>query len=148
MVTEKRGRIAAFLRGQQVRYLLVAGTTSVFYLALVAGGLALSLHYLVAILIAQSITIVSAFPFYRTFVFESRSSVWLDFVRFLTVWLSGMVAGLVATPLLVELLGWHPLLAQIVAIVVVSVLSYLSHRYFSFRAARSPHAEGTSHDVP
>lgn len=118
---------------QQVRYLLVAGTTSLIYLGLVAGGLALGWHYMIAIAVAQAITIAGAFPAYRTLVFASRGSWRTDLVRFLSVWSSGMVAGFVATPLLVEIFGMAPLLAQVVAIVVVAVGSYLGHRYFSFR---------------
>lgn len=118
---------------QQVRYLLVAGTTSLVYLGLVAGGLALGWHYMLAILVAQVITIAGAFPAYRTLVFASRGSWRTDLLRFLSVWSSGMVAGFVATPLLVEVFGMPPLLAQVVAIVVVAVGSYLGHRFFSFR---------------
>lgn len=118
---------------QQVRYLLVAGTTSLGYLGLVAAGLALGWHYMIAIAVAQAITIACAFPAYRTLVFASRGPWRTDFARFLSVWSSGMVAGFVATPLLVEVLGMPPLLAQVVAIVVVAVGSYLGHRYFSFR---------------
>ncbi|WP_431473297.1 hypothetical protein [Ornithinimicrobium sp. W1665] len=38
-----------------------------------------------------------------------------------------------ATPALVELAGIAPLPAQVVAIAVVAVGSYLGHRYVSFR---------------
>lgn len=123
---------------QSWRYLLVAGVTALSYLGLVALGLAAGLHYFIAILIAQAITIVCAFPFYRRFVFESRSGLWPDFVRFLTVWTAGAVSGIVATPLLVELLGWHPLVAQVVAIGVISIGSFLSHRFFTFTTKGSP----------
>ncbi len=130
-------RIAAILRREEVRYLLVAGTTAVFYLALVSiFFLWLGLHYFVAILIAQAITILSAFPFYRRFVFHSHSAIWGDFVRFLSVWLSGMVAGLVLTPFLVEILSWNPLIAQVFAIGLISVVSFLGHRFFSFGRSR------------
>ncbi|WP_187976154.1 GtrA family protein [Mycetocola sp. JXN-3] len=125
--------VSRMLARQEIRYLLVAGFTSLFYLALVSGGLLLNIHYFIAILIAQAITILCAFPFYRAFVFQSTGALWGDFVRFLSVWLSGMVAGLVLTPLLVETLHWHPLLSQVIAIAVVSVASFLGHRFFSFR---------------
>lgn len=125
--------IVRLITSQPVRYLLVAGIAALFYLAVLALGLALGLHYLVAILIAQVVTIGCAFPAYRTFVFQSRGRVLTDFVRFLSVWVSGAIAGILVTPLLVELLGWHPLVAQVVAIVVVSVASFLGHRFFSFR---------------
>lgn len=88
---------------------------------------------MVAILIAQVITIAGAFPAYRSLVFESRGDVAGDFFRFLSVWSSGAIAGVVATPFLVEVFGMHPFVAQVLAIVVIAVASYLGHRWFSFR---------------
>lgn len=117
----------------QVRYLVVAGSVALGYLGLVAAGLLLGWHYLVAILAAQVVTIACAFPLYRTFVFRSRGSWGGDFVRFLSVWSTGAIAGVVATPFLVEVFGMHPMVAQVLAIVVVAVGSYLGHRWFSFR---------------
>lgn len=125
----------------QIRYLVVAGTTSLAYVGLVALGLKVfGWHYMVAILVAQVITIACAFPAYRTLVFESQGSVWGDFVRFLSVWASGAVAGVVATPFLVEVFHMDPLIAQVLAIVVIAVASYLGHRFFSFRTkGQAPH---------
>lgn len=125
--------VGALLRVEQVRYLVVAGTTSLFYLALVATGLWLGLHYMVAIAAAQAVTISGAFPAYRHLVFVSRSDWRGDLVRFLSVWSSGMVAGFLATPFLVEVVGISPLPAQVLAIIVVAVGSYLGHRYITFR---------------
>jgi putative flippase GtrA len=146
LVTEA-GRTSPFfgLTWQALRYLLVAGTTSLVYLGLFAGGLALGLWYIVAILCAQVIVIFGAFPFYRRFVFQSRSNIRLDFLRFLTVWVSGAIAGLIVTPLLVELLHWQPFFSQVLAIAVVSILSFLSHRYFSFRT--KPDQEGVEQNA-
>lgn len=125
----------------QIRYVVVAGCTSLFYLALVAAGLSLRWHYMLAILAAQAVTIACAFPAYRSLVFESGGRPLADFVRFLSVWSTGAVAGVVATPLLVELVGMDPLIAQVVAIVVVAVGSYLGHRFFSFSDSDvSPHS--------
>ncbi|WP_380167456.1 GtrA family protein [Jannaschia sp. R86511] len=130
------GRARALLGTHQVRYLLVAGTTTLFYLGAVAAGLALDLPYMLAIALAHAVTIALAFPAYRTLVFRSSRRWQADFWRFLSVWSSGMVAGFVATPLLVELAGVDPFVAQVVAIVVVAVASYLGHRFFSFRRSQ------------
>jgi putative flippase GtrA len=124
------------VRWQAIRYLLVAGTTSLFYLGLIAGGLALGIQYFIAILCAQFITVFSAFPAYRAWVFKSRTTVRHDFVRFLGVWSTGAIAGLVATPIMVELLHLNALVAQVIAIAVLSVFSFLGHRYISFRKTR------------
>jgi putative flippase GtrA len=127
-------RVKGLFKHHQVRYLLVAGCTSLGYLALVAIGYQLlGWHYMVAILAAQVITICTAFWFYRGFVFQSKGTVWVDFVRFLSVWSTGAIAGIVGTPFLVEVFGMHPLVAQVLAIIIVAVGSYLGHTFFSFR---------------
>lgn len=135
--TSPRTRMSNAISWQAIRYLLVAGVTALVYLALIAGGLAIGLHYFIAILVAQVITIAGAFPAYRQFVFQSKSTVWLDFVRFLGVWSTGAIAGLVLTPVLVEFAHVHPLIAQIFAIGALSVLSFLAHRFFTFRPKRT-----------
>lgn len=127
-------RVRALLGYHQVRYLLVAGCTSLGYLGLVALGLqVMHWHYMVAILVAQVITICTAFWFYRGFVFESHGALWGDFLRFLGVWSTGAIAGIVGTPFLVELFGMHPMVAQVLSIIIVAVFSYVGHTYFSFR---------------
>lgn len=121
---------------QPVRYLVVAGTTSLVYLGLVASGLAAGLHYMLAITLAHAITITGAFPAYRRLVFVSRGRWVSDLWRFLSVWSTGMVAGFLGTPFLVEVVGMSPLPAQVLAIAVIAVGSYLGHRFFSFRHRR------------
>lgn len=127
-------RILGLFKHHQMRYLLVAGCTSVGYIALVAIGLeVIGWHYMVAILVAQAITICTAFWFYRGFVFQSKGPIWVDFLRFLSVWSTGAIAGVIGTPFLVEVFGMHPLVAQVFAIIIVAVGSYLGHTFFSFR---------------
>jgi putative flippase GtrA len=128
--------VRAAYANEQIRYLLVAGTTTLLYLGLLAALLATGLPYMVAILIAQAVIISVAFPTYRRLIFRSTRPWRQDLPRFVGVWGGGFVAGLVATPLLVELAGIPPLPAQVLAVVVVAVLSYLGHRYISFRSAR------------
>jgi len=75
--------------GQGLRYLLAGGVITLFYLSVYGVLLWSGVHYFVAILLAQSVTIVIAFPVYRRFVFGPGDSVVGDFVRFLSVWVGG-----------------------------------------------------------
>src|SRR3954469_185513 len=59
------GLVRRTLEREEIRYLVVAGTTTLLYLSLVAGLLYLRLPYMVAILIAQVVIIGIAFPTYR-----------------------------------------------------------------------------------
>jgi putative flippase GtrA len=121
-------------QNEQIRYLAVAGSTTLVYLGLLAALLTV-LPYMLAILVAQAVIISVAFPTYRRLIFRSTRPWRQDLPRFVGVWAGGLLAGVVATPLLVELVGMPPLPAQVLAVVVVAVLSYLGHRFISFRTA-------------
>jgi putative flippase GtrA len=137
-----RPLVTTLWQSPQIRYLAVAGTTTLAYLGLLSGGLAIGLHYMVAIVLALVAHVAIAFPAHRRFVFGPGGGLRRDFVRFLSVWSTGAVAGLVGTPLLVELVGLQPLIAQVIVIVVVAVGSYLGHRYFSFHPGTDVSDEG------
>lgn len=111
----------------------MAGTTAACYLVIMAALLAADVPYMIAILIDQTIIFSVAFPVYRKLIFRSTGRWQTDLLRFAGVWSGGFVAGIVATPALVELGGQPPLLAQILAVAGVAVLTYLGHRFLSFR---------------
>jgi putative flippase GtrA len=130
-------RLANLLRGafrrEEVRYLVVAGTVAVAYLGILAALLAAGFQYMIAILVSQVVIFSVAFPVYRRVIFRSTGRWRPDLARFLGVWSGGFVAGIVATPALVELAGTPPLLAQVIAVAAVAVLTFLGHKFVSFR---------------
>lgn len=129
-----RGAAQGALADHRVRYLLAGGSIAVLYLGLFASLAALEprWHYLAYFAIAQAVTISVAFPVYRTWVFESRGSLVTDLRRFLGVWSLSLVGSLLSLPLLVTVLGLDPVVAQVLAVVVLSFASYAGHRYVSF----------------
>ena len=127
------GLVNSGLQREEIRCLLVGGTTGVCYLGILAALLATSLPYMIAILIDQAIVFSVAFPVYRRVIFHSHRRWQSDLLRFAAVWSGGFIAGIVATPALVELAGQPPLRAQVIAVAVVAVLTYLGHKFVSFR---------------
>lgn len=125
--------VRSMLGREEIRYLVVAGSTTLCYLAILAVLLMTDVHYMVAIAIAQVTVISAAFPTYRRLIFRSSGRWQSDLPRFVGVWSGGFIAGIVATPALVEFAGLAPLLAQVIAVAVVAILSYLGHKYVSFR---------------
>jgi putative flippase GtrA len=107
-------------------------------------GLAIRLNYLVAILFAQVVVIGPAFLAYRRWVFEPGSSWRSDFARFITVWSGGAIGGVLATPVLVEVLGWQPMTAQLIAIAAVSGASFVAHRLFTFGRVRQNRSQSAN----
>lgn len=111
----------------------MGGATALGYLGILAALLATGCPYMIAILIDQVITFSVAFPVYRRVIFRSTGRWQSDLARFAGVWSGGFIAGIVATPALVELAGLPPLLAQVIAVAVVAVLTFLGHTFVSFR---------------
>jgi putative flippase GtrA len=128
-----RGLVNSGLKREEIRYLLVGGSTAICYLGILAALLATSLPYMIAILIDQAIVFSVAFPVYRRVIFRSHRRWQSDLLRFASVWSGGFIAGIVATPVLVELAGQPPLRAQVIGVAVVAVLTYLGHKFVSFR---------------
>jgi putative flippase GtrA len=137
VVSPPRARMAGLARNafgrEETRYLIVAGSTTVCYLGVVAALLSTGMPYMFALLAAQPIMISLAFPTYRRLIFRSNGRWQHDLPRFVGVWSGGFFAGLVVTPALVELAGQPPMLAQVIAVASVAVLSYLGHKFVSFR---------------
>jgi putative flippase GtrA len=132
---------------QLFRYGVSAGSVALLYILVYGAGLQLGLYYFVAILIAQVIAISVAFPLYRAFVFASTGPIRSDFAKFLGVWSGGAIAGLIATPILVELFGVNPFWAQVFSILVISVASFLAHRIFTFGRRDTADSEPASDET-
>ena len=130
------GWLRRLLDDDRVRYLLVGGFTSVLYYALFAGGwLSLKswLPYLAVTVLAHVTTALLVYPLNRVFVFESTAPWVRGFLRFYTVWAGGLLVSFVGLPLLIEVIGVPVLVSQGLLQCLVPVLSYLAHRFWTFK---------------
>ncbi len=125
---------------QRVRFLVVGGTNTVVgYGLFVLFELTIgrSLGYLVSLYLSYLIAVALAFVLHRRFTFRvsGTGNALLDFVRFAGVYVVTLLINTAALPLLVELVGLAPIVAQGIVVVVTTVVSYFGHRFFSFRRA-------------
>jgi putative flippase GtrA len=134
------GPLFRLIRDQRVAFLMVGGMNTVIgtgwfvlFLWLLPHGAA---GYLYALACAHLAAVLCAFVLYRRFVFRVTGHVARDLARFELVNLSTLGFNFAALPLLVEILGWPPLLSQLVVTGVTVLYSWFAHRGFSFR--RSP----------
>ncbi|WP_239453255.1 MULTISPECIES: GtrA family protein [Microbacterium] len=95
--------------------------------------------YLISLVLSYAIAIVLAFFLYRRFVFRVSGNVVTDFVRFVSVYALSIGINFLALPALVEIGGVPPIIAQAVVLVCTTVVSFVGHKFFSFR--RSTRAE-------
>ena len=136
------GLIRRLLRDERVRFLVIGVINTIVGYGLfvfVQWGVGRWVTYLGALLIAHALTSLLAFSLYRRLVFRISGRKVVDFLRFQSVYLVPLAANLVALPLLVSVLGWNVYLAQAQIVIASTIISFLGHKYFSFR--RRP--EGT-----
>lgn len=134
---ELRNYLMRMWRGSEhFRFVVVgAANTVIGYLLFTAMFLAFGrwLHYLAVALAAQGLAVVIAFASQRQLVFRKEGPWFLDFVRYNVSVTGTLFFGLLLLSLLVELCGFHPLLAQVIVVMVSIAVSYVVHKRFSFR---------------
>ena len=137
--------IRRLLADERARFLVIGGINTVVAYGLFAAFVtAFGGRYLLSLLLSYLFATVLAFVLHRRFTFavSGRASLTTDFLRFESVYVVMLAANAVLLPVLVELAGWPPLAAQAVIIVVTTIMSYLGHKYFSFR--RPPPADASA----
>jgi putative flippase GtrA len=139
-------RIRALLRDERVAFLLVGAFNTAFAFLLFAGlaataGRALDdaglpvLGSLVPLAGSYAVAVLVAFVLYRHLVFRVRGHVLRDLARFVSVYAVSITLNAVSLPLLVAA-GVPRLVAQAVIVVAITLISYVGHRWFSFRRPR------------
>lgn len=116
-------------------YLVVGGWNTVFgygVWALMQYVLGAYLHYLVVVVLAWPIAVLNAYLGYRLIVFRSRGSVLRELPRFSLVYLATLVANLALLPIALAVLPFNIYIIEALFMAVVIVLSYLSHKHYSF----------------
>lgn len=120
-----------------VRYLLVGTYNAgvgylIFYFINSAFGDAL--HYLVVLVTSYFFSLTHAYIGQRCIVFRSTAPWWREYLRFFSVNLIGMAGNALLLVAFVES-GVELMVAQAISVLIVTVLSYFGHRFFSFRSA-------------
>ncbi len=126
-------------RREQILYLVVGGWNTLFgygVWALFEFLLHDYLHYLVILVLSWPFAVLNAYICYRVFVFRSKGRVWRELPRFSLVYVVTLCAGLLALPLLLRTLPYNIYVIQAGYTAVVVILSYLSHKFFSFGGNR------------
>jgi putative flippase GtrA len=121
---------------EKIRYILIGGYNTVVGYGVFAALWMIwgqSLHYIIILVLSHIVAVTNAFFGYRILVFRKKGSGWRDFVRFNMVYLGAFVFNVLALPILIEVVNFHPLVAQALLVIVTVMASYLLHRRFSFR---------------
>lgn len=131
------GRLTAERR-QQLRFLLAgAWNTGFGYLAFLlayrlVGG---AFGSVPALLLGYTLALPQSYTVQRFLVFQSRGAWLAQFSRFAFASLSIFVVNVAVLPAAITLFDTDPRLVQAIFILSSTVVSYLAHKYFSFKQA-------------
>lgn len=89
--------------------------------------------YMVSLLVAHVAAVLCAFVLYRTLVFRVTGHVLRDLLRFELVYLTALAVNAILLPISVEIVGIPPIPSQLLIVFITAVMSYVGHKYFSFR---------------
>lgn len=95
-------------------------------------------HYLIALGIAQAVSLCFAFTTYKLGVFRTRGNLAREFGAFASFYLVNYAANWIILPILVEIGGVPPVIAQLGFALVIIVTSWFWHSRVTFRTAERP----------
>ena len=136
MSVAKSERRASSRYREPVAYLLVGAWNTLFGYAVFALFyylLGAHLHVDVILSLSYVLSIANAYIGYRYLVFRSTGSMARELPRFTAVYAVTLAANLVVLPLALHWLPWNVYVVQGLFTAVIVALSYLGHKYFSFR---------------
>jgi putative flippase GtrA len=128
-----------FRRREQILYLVVGGWNTVFgygVWAVLQYLLGSHVHYLVVVVLSWPLAVLNAYLGYRFVVFQSRGPMLKELPRFSLVYLATLIANLALLPLALNIFPFSIYLIQAAFTVTVVLVSYLGHKYYSFRRGR------------
>lgn len=90
--------------------------------------------YLLALTLATILAGLNSYLMQRTFVWQSSANVKAEFIKFFTVFIGQFLANLILLYVLVDHFNFHPLWTQYVLGAVLILLTYISHKHWTFKA--------------
>ncbi|MFL0417673.1 GtrA family protein [Sphingomonas sp. 179-I 2A4 NHS] len=132
--------VAALPGGRPLRFLVAGAANTAFGLAIYPALLwsvpAFAMHYMIALGAAQVVSLCFAFATYKLGVFRTRGNIAREFGAFSGFYLFNYAANWAALPLLVELAGIPPVIAQLGFAIVLIATSWFWHSRVTFRGER------------
>lgn len=123
-----------FKINQKIRFLLVGGFNTVFAYGVFVGLYQLAgLNYNLALITQYFITVnVSIFTM-RYYVFQSHGNLKAEYVKAGSVYVGMYFFNAFALNFFVIVLSLGPVIGQALYLVVSTIITYILHKYFSFR---------------
>lgn len=123
---------------EKLRFLLVGGFNTVFAYAIFAALYELAgLNYNLALIIQYFITVNFSFVTMRYYVFQSQGILKYEYIKAISVYVGIYFFNAFVLNVLVQILDLYPLFGQALYLIISTILTFILHKYFSFRVKKA-----------
>lgn len=112
------------LSSQKLRYIMVGGSLSVLYAALLWAFHSLGLYGWLSSLVASFLVTIPTVLLHRYFTFGVQGSFIAQALGTVAIAAANVPMGVLTILLLVDVLGWHPFLSGLIATAFVALFNY------------------------
>ena len=122
---------------EKLRYLLVGGyNTVISYLVFVLLLWMMNgAHEQIALLLSFAISSINSYWTQKIYVFGTKGNVKKEYVKCLVSWGASYILNVILLAIFVDLMEMTPYLAQFIALILVTINSYLMLKRFAFKGA-------------
>ena len=93
----------------------------------------LNVYYLYSFLIAHIVGITNSFIWNRLWTFKSKGNLLIQYLKFNSVYVVTFIVNLMLLMFFVEKFMLNPKIAGVLALIVISIISFYGHKYWSFK---------------
>ena len=123
------------IKAQSIRYIITGIWNTVFGILVYALLIKLlgENHYILLAVVSNIISITNAYICYKLFVFKTKGNILKEYLKCYVVYGLSMLLGLLLLYVFVDIAGLNPVIANIISVLLLTIVSFVGHRYYSFK---------------
>lgn len=123
------------IKSQSIRYIITGVWNTVFGILVYALLIKLlgENHYILLAVVSNIISITNAYICYKLFVFKTKGNILKEYLKCYVVYGLSMLLGLLLLYVLVDIAGLNPVTANVISVLLLTIVSFIGHRYYSFK---------------
>lgn len=123
------------IKAQSIRYIITGIWNTVFGILVYALLIKLlgENHYILLAVVSNIISITNAYICYKLFVFKTKGNILKEYLKCYVVYGLSMLLGLLLLYVFVDIAGINPVMANIISVLLLTIVSFIGHRYYSFK---------------
>lgn len=88
--------------------------------------------YMISLFISHLIGVAHSYVWNRNWTFKKTKSKFNEFLRFNSVYVIVFIVNAISLTILVDALEFDPRIGQLIVLPIISVISFIGHKYWSF----------------